>query len=114
MNSEYFVNVEEENSSKEKKDSLNKSSIENVADEVIKLIITSLGFVTALAWNDAFQRLFKKNKYLVSYGPWVYAILITIITVLIITKVRPWFQRTLKNGTKIGSKYISFNDKIKI
>ena len=94
MNYEYFVNVEEENLVKDKKDSSNqfvnkeKINIESVGDEIIKLIIASLGFITALSWNDAFQNFFKKNKYLNSYGPWVYAIIITIITVLIITKIR--------------------------
>ena len=91
MNYEYFVNVEEENSVKDKKDSSNQNvngEINNVANEIIKLIIASLSFITALAWNDAFQSFFKKNKYLNSYGPWVYAIVITIITVLIITKIR--------------------------
>lgn len=95
MNYEYFVNVEEENSVKDNKDSSDqfvdrgdKSDIESVANKIIKLIISSFGFITALAWNDAFQNFFKKNKYLNSYGPWVYAIIITIITVLILTKIR--------------------------
>ena len=65
-----------------------KGGINSIGKEISKLIITALGFVTALAWNDAFQNFFKKNKYLNSYGPWVYAIIITIITVLILTKIR--------------------------
>ena len=95
MNYEDFIDVEKENLVKDKKDSPNefvnrenKSNIENIANEIIKLIIASFGFITALAWNDAFQNLFKNSKYLNSYGPWFYAIIITIITVLILTKIK--------------------------
>ena len=50
-------------------------------NDVSKLILGALSFVTALAWNSAFQSYFEKNKYLSSYGPWVYAILITLIVI---------------------------------
>ena len=59
-----------------------KGGINSIGKEISKLIITALGFVTALAWNDAFQNFFKNNRYLNAYGPWVYAIIVTIITVI--------------------------------
>jgi len=48
------------------------------------LIIGSLSFVIALAWNDAFQNLFERVPYLKKNGPWVYAVLITLMGILII------------------------------
>ena len=48
------------------------------------LIIASLSFVIALAWNDAFQNLFESVPYLKKKGPWIYAVLITLIGIAII------------------------------
>jgi len=68
---------------KEHKDGLKnyKDELKLVKKEVVKLVVTALGFVTALAWNSAFQNLFQGNSYLNAYGPWIYALIITIITV---------------------------------
>lgn len=58
----------------------------NIIEQSITLITNSLGLVVALAWNNAFQNLFKYNKILEKYGPWVYAIIVTII-IIILTKL---------------------------
>tara|TARA_Y100000389_G_scaffold17938_1_gene15633 strand:- start:159 stop:446 length:288 start_codon:yes stop_codon:yes gene_type:complete len=50
----------------------------------IDYIIPSLALVIALAWNSAFQKFFKSHKLLTSYGPWVYAILVTTVIIGII------------------------------
>ena len=71
-----------------------KGGINSIGKEISKLIITALGFVTALAWNDAFQNFFKKNCYLNVFGPWVYAILITFITVISVI----YLKKFMKNG----------------
>lgn len=53
----------------------------NTVTSISKLIVNALSFVTALAWNSAFQSYFDNNPYLSSHGPWIYAILITLIVI---------------------------------
>ena len=72
-----------------------KDGINSIGKEISKLIITALGFVTALAWNDAFQNFFKKSCYLNSFGPWVYAIVITVITVISIIYLKKYQKEIL-------------------
>ena len=48
------------------------------------LIVGSLGMLGALAWNDAITNWFSNNPYLNKYGPWVYAIFVTIISVMVV------------------------------
>lgn len=61
-----------------------------VIDKLSTLITAAFGLVAALAWNDALKALFKgpcsiENAgalcSLSSGGPWIYAIIITIIAV---------------------------------
>lgn len=59
---------------------MNKNA-KQILDKVYYLIVTSLSLVAALAWNSAFQNFFEKNKYLNNKGPWIYAILVTGITI---------------------------------
>ena len=47
------------------------------------LIIASLSFITALAWNSAFQNLFENVPFFKKGGPWVYAILLTLIVIAV-------------------------------
>ena len=47
------------------------------------LLITSLSFVTALAWNSAFQNSFERIPFLKVGGPWVYAILLTLMVIIV-------------------------------
>ena len=60
----------------------------NTINDVSKLIMNALSFVTALAWNSAFQNYFEKNTNLSSHGPWIYAILITLIVIGITMVIR--------------------------
>lgn len=56
----------------------------NFLQKYIKYIGTALAFVVALAWRDAFKELFKSNKTLNKFGPWVYAIVVTSIIILLL------------------------------
>jgi len=53
-------------------------------EEITKLIIGSLTFVSALAWNEAFKDYFSKNKFFKGKGLMVYAGLISLFSVTII------------------------------
>lgn len=52
--------------------------------KISTLIISSISLVAALAWNSAFQKYFNSKKELKQYGPWFYAIFITIIAIIIV------------------------------
>ena len=54
-----------------------------ILKEFSKLIIGSLGMISALSWNEAFTNFFKLHPMMRKRGPWIYAIIITIITLLI-------------------------------
>ena len=75
----------------------------NISNKLIQkhidYIIPSLGLVIALAWNSAFQRFFKTNKYLNSSGPWIYAILVTTIIIYIINFLEKTNARLDKEST---------------
>lgn len=47
------------------------------------LATAAFGLVAALAWNSAIQSWFKNQPLLSKGGPWVYAIVVTIIAVLV-------------------------------
>ena len=61
------------------------------------LLITSLSFVTALAWNSAFQNLFERIPFLKRGGPWVYAILLTLMVIVVTSLLKR------KENTEEGS-----------
>jgi len=49
------------------------------------IIIASISFVISLAWNDAFRNFFSKSTPIIKkYGPWGYAIAVSIIGIFII------------------------------
>ena len=57
-------------------------------EETIELMtkigfINSFSFITALAWNSAFQATFESISELNLIGPWVYALFITLICVCV-------------------------------
>jgi len=63
-----------------------------VREKIAALLIAAFGLVAALAWNDAIKALFKgpcgsegAGALCVFYsgGPWAYAILVTVIAVLV-------------------------------
>lgn len=47
------------------------------------ILLTSLTFVCGLAWNTAIVSLFEQVTILRAGGPWVYAILVTVLTALL-------------------------------
>lgn len=53
-----------------------------VINQIANLVTTAFGLVAALAWNEAIQSWFKSQETLRAGGPWLYAILVTIIAVL--------------------------------
>ena len=68
----------------------------NIKNNFITLIVAALTLVAAMAWNSAFQGMFKgpcgeKDAGILcklsAWGPWVYAVLITIITVIVTTMI---------------------------
>ena len=54
-----------------------------IIEKISALLTAAFGLVAALAWNDAIQKWFASQTYLASAGPWVYAIVITIIAVIL-------------------------------
>ena len=60
------------------------SIFNNIFKEMDSLIISALGVITALAWNTAFQKFFDSKPLLKKNGPWIYAIVVTIIAILIV------------------------------
>ena len=84
MNLEKFEVNNHENENEENISQENHSELDfkSIIKKFTSLIITALGVCTALAWNDAFQNFFKNNKLLTKYGPWVYAIIITIVSLI--------------------------------
>ncbi|MEO0248166.1 MAG: DUF5654 family protein [candidate division WOR-3 bacterium] len=56
-----------------------------VIEKIAALMTAAFGLVAALAWNDAISSLFKEGgalHSLAAYGPWAYAILVTVIAVV--------------------------------
>jgi hypothetical protein len=53
-----------------------------VADQMILLVAGTLVFLAALAWNSAAQEELNKKKSLKHGGPWVFAIIVTILAIL--------------------------------
>ncbi|MBN2518053.1 MAG: hypothetical protein JXB14_04365 [Candidatus Altiarchaeota archaeon] len=57
----------------------------DVIEKISALMTAAFGLVAALAWNDAIKALFQEGGILyavAAYGPWVYAILVTIIAIV--------------------------------
>ena len=67
--------------------------VKTLINEFDILITSALGLVTALAWNEAFKNYFQNHKTLKKYGPWIYAVAITIFSVLMVVVLSK-----LKNG----------------
>lgn len=59
---------------------------QDVIDKLNILVTSAFGLVAALAWNDAIQGLFKEGgplEFLAASGKWGYAIIITILAVVL-------------------------------
>ena len=72
-----------------------------IFEKLTTLITNALGLVAALAWNSAFQNFFKNYPQLQEHGPWIYAIIITIISVIIITYLSK-LETSVKNKINAG------------
>lgn len=56
-----------------------------VIEKLAVLTTTAFGLVAALAWNDAIRSLFEEGgalAFVANGGPWVYAVFVTIIAVI--------------------------------
>lgn len=42
-----------------------------------------MSYISALAWNNAIQSELSKYNKLYTYGPWIYAIVITLLSIII-------------------------------
>ena len=60
------------------------SAKNKIISETKKLILAALSMVAALAWNSAFQHLFQDSKILKKGGPWIYAVAVTLICVIVL------------------------------
>lgn len=60
-----------------------KIKTKNYGKAYLKVFINSFSFITALAWNSAFQKTFERMSELSLLGPWIYALVITFICVCV-------------------------------
>lgn len=67
-------------------------------ERMLTLILAGFGLVAALAWNDAIQTLFKvlfpKSEGVI--GKFIYAIIVTIIVVIISLQLKKTFEKNKK------------------
>ncbi|MFH0869327.1 MAG: DUF5654 family protein [archaeon] len=57
-----------------------------VIEKIAALMTAAFGLIAALAWNDAIKSLFAEGGllfFLATYGVWVYAILVTVMAVIL-------------------------------
>lgn len=70
-----------------------------VIEKLSALITAAFGLVAALAWNEVILSLFKEGGALhglAGFGPWAYAILVTILAVI----ATIWIGRTKAKAVK--------------
>lgn len=53
------------------------------------IIVTALTFTAGVAWNKAFEDLFSNIPILKNNGSLIYALLITIVVVILVLKIKP-------------------------
>ena len=61
-----------------------------VIEKLSALVTAAFGLVAALAWNDAIKSLFAEGgplHFMASGGPWVYAVLVTMLAVWATIKI---------------------------
>ena len=59
--------------------------IHKTFNEVFKSILTAISLVVGLAWNDAFKSTIDSTPKLKKWGPWAYALFITLFSVFLST-----------------------------
>ena len=72
--------------------------------ETQKIILASLSLLATFAWNEAIHGWFSRQKYLKKYGPWVYAILMTILVVGVTHLLTKFKKKTKKTITSVDPK----------
>lgn len=71
-----------------------------VLERLSTLTTTAFGLVAALAWNEAIRGLFKEGEllgFLVQYGPWIYALSVTVIAVI----AAVWIGKMIEKAKEI-------------
>jgi hypothetical protein len=81
--------------------------INNILSKIDILAINALGLVVALAWNSAFQDFFDSKPSLKKYGQWIYAILITIFSIIILFTISKF--KEMKKENDLNQKIINLN-----
>ena len=79
---------------------------DEVIEKMTTMVTSAFGLVAALAWNSAIQEWFKSQEWLHSGGSFFYAIVVTLIAVL----VTIWLGRLAekaKNAVKFNVKFRS-------
>lgn len=74
-----------------------------VIDKMSNLMTVAFGLVAALAWNDAIKSLFAPGGLLsgaAEYGPWVYAVFVTVIAVVMAI----WIGRAASKAKALGGR----------
>lgn len=67
-----------------------------IIDKLAALITAAFGLVAALAWNTAIQEWFKNQTVISNQGPWVYAVIITIVAVILTV----WIGKVAEHAQK--------------
>ena len=80
----------------------------DIIDKFAILITTAFGLVAALAWNEAIKSCIKQFG-LDAYGPWVYAVIVTILAVLLTLWIGKISQKAKEFELKKCKKYVSIN-----
>ncbi len=76
---------------------------DTLIDKVNTLVTTAFGFVAALAWNEAIKGLIERLGLKV-YGPWVYAVSVTVLAVIATLVIGKFAERAkrLDIDEKVG------------
>ena len=65
-----------------------KGSKKAIGDDVYRYFSGAMAFVVGLAWNAAFQKLFADVPWLKTWGPFAYALLMTLLACVLVVAVR--------------------------
>jgi uncharacterized BrkB/YihY/UPF0761 family membrane protein len=73
-----------------------------VIDKITTLIMSGLGFVTALAWNDAIQTIFREifGQQEEIWAKFIYATFLTVIVVIVGVQLDKVLKKIKKNREK--------------
>lgn len=74
-----------------------------VVEKLAALIAAAFGLIAALAWNDAIKSLFAEGGvlyFLAKGGPWIYAVIVTIIAVFATIQIGKMADKALKREAK--------------